>query len=143
MSSSSPCVEPSERSRWFPTGLEQDWAHSRHRIRFVAVHDFLLFLSPLQCMAQLPGFANRGELMPVLALYFNGVLFPSFLLRDIHSIQRRDGSNATAEFTPIPRVYITSDYQETAVLQSAIETPMIWEYNLGALAEITTWNLLT
>ncbi|KAG1722834.1 uncharacterized protein EDB91DRAFT_1255888 [Suillus paluster] len=80
------------------------------------------------CMAQLPGFANRRELMPVLALYFNGV---------------GDGSNATADFTPIPRVYITSDYQETAVLQSAIETPMIWEYNLGALAEITTWNLLT
>ncbi|KAG0701096.1 hypothetical protein DFH29DRAFT_982833 [Suillus ampliporus] len=53
----------------------------------------------------------------------------------------RDGSNVTAEFTPILRAYITSDYQETAVLQGAIETPVIWEQNLGAPTENTTWNL--
>ncbi|KAG0698264.1 hypothetical protein DFH29DRAFT_834877 [Suillus ampliporus] len=72
------------------------------------------------------GFLNRGELMPVPALCFKDV---------------GDGSNVTAEFTPVLRAYITSDYQETAVLQGAIETPVIWEQNLGALAENTTWNL--
>ncbi|KAG0694826.1 hypothetical protein DFH29DRAFT_1005997 [Suillus ampliporus] len=72
------------------------------------------------------GFMNAGDFMPKPVLYFNDV---------------GDSSNVTAEFTPILRAYITSDYQETAVLQGAIETPVIWEQNLGALGENTTWNL--
>ncbi|KAG2339414.1 hypothetical protein BDR05DRAFT_967972 [Suillus weaverae] len=72
------------------------------------------------------GFMNKGDLMPTTALYFNGV---------------GDGSHVTARFTPILRVYITSDYQETAILRGAIDTPAIWTHDLTALAESTTWNL--
>ncbi|KAG2037053.1 hypothetical protein BDR03DRAFT_958420 [Suillus americanus] len=72
------------------------------------------------------GFHNKGDLMPTPALYFDEV---------------GDGSQVTAQFTPILRVYITSDYQETAILRGAIDTPAIWTQDLAALAEITTWNL--
>ncbi|KAG1846390.1 hypothetical protein DFJ58DRAFT_915380 [Suillus subalutaceus] len=72
------------------------------------------------------GFLNKGDLMPTPALYFDDV---------------GDGSHVTAQFTPILRVYITSDYQETAIIRSAIETPVIWSQDLSGLAEHTNWNL--
>ncbi|KAG1864409.1 hypothetical protein F4604DRAFT_1024389 [Suillus subluteus] len=72
------------------------------------------------------GFLNKGDLMPTPALYFDEV---------------GDGSHVTAQFTPILRVYITSDYQETAIIRGAIETPVIWSQDLSGLAEHTNWNL--
>ncbi|KAG1864412.1 hypothetical protein F4604DRAFT_1928864 [Suillus subluteus] len=72
------------------------------------------------------GFLNKGDLMPTPALYFNEV---------------GDESSVKAQFTPILRVYITSDFQETAILRGAIDTPAIWTQDLAALAENTTWNL--
>jgi hypothetical protein len=72
------------------------------------------------------GFMNKGDLMPTPALYFNDV---------------GDGSSVKAQFTPILRVYVTSDYQETAILRGAIDTPAIWTQDLAALAESTTWTL--
>ncbi|KIK40136.1 hypothetical protein CY34DRAFT_284714 [Suillus luteus UH-Slu-Lm8-n1] len=72
------------------------------------------------------GFMNGRDLMPTPALYFTDV---------------GDGSHVTAEFTPILRAYITSDYQETAILRGAIDTPAIWEQDLAALSDSTTWNL--
>ncbi|KAG1836442.1 hypothetical protein DFJ58DRAFT_846954 [Suillus subalutaceus] len=78
-------------------------------------------------------FLNKGDLMPMPALYFNKV--------DPHSPKRRDESSVKAQFTPILHVYITSDYQETAILRGAINTPVIWMQDLAVLAENTTWNL--
>ncbi|KAG2072240.1 hypothetical protein BDR04DRAFT_1096814 [Suillus decipiens] len=52
-----------------------------------------------------------------------------------------DGSHVTARFTPVLRAYITSDYQETAIIRGAIDTPAIWSQNLAGLAESTTWTL--
>ncbi|KAG1777069.1 hypothetical protein EV702DRAFT_1105493 [Suillus placidus] len=72
------------------------------------------------------GFMSKGQLMPTPALYFNGV---------------GDGSHVTAKFTPVLRAYITSDYQETAILRGAIDTPAIWSRNLAELAPSTTWTL--
>ncbi|KAG1813789.1 hypothetical protein EV424DRAFT_1541646 [Suillus variegatus] len=72
------------------------------------------------------GFVSPGDLMPQPALYFNGV---------------GDGSHVTARFTPILRAYITSDYQETAIIRGAIDTPVVWSQDLAALAESTTWTL--
>ncbi|KAG1864410.1 hypothetical protein F4604DRAFT_1928862 [Suillus subluteus] len=72
------------------------------------------------------GFMNKGDLMPTPALYFNEV---------------GDESIVKAQFTPILHVYITSDYQETAILRGAIDTPAIWTQDLTALAENMTWNL--
>ncbi|KAG1870513.1 hypothetical protein C8R48DRAFT_85691 [Suillus tomentosus] len=72
------------------------------------------------------GFMSPGDLMPQPALYFNGV---------------GDGSHVTARFTPILRAYITSDYQETAIIRGAIDTPVVWSQDLAALAESTTWTL--
>ncbi|KAG1846391.1 hypothetical protein DFJ58DRAFT_843470 [Suillus subalutaceus] len=72
------------------------------------------------------GFLNKGDFMPTPALYFDEV---------------GDGSHVTAQFTPILRVYITSDYQETSIIRGAIETPVIWKQDLSVLAENTVWNL--
>ncbi|KAG2153858.1 hypothetical protein DEU56DRAFT_425470 [Suillus clintonianus] len=72
------------------------------------------------------GFMSPRDLMPRPVLYFKEV---------------EDGSNITAQFTPMLRAYITSDYQDTAILHGAIDTPAIWEQNLAALSESTTWNL--
>lgn len=72
------------------------------------------------------GFMSPRDLMPRPILYFKEV---------------EDASNITIEFTPILRAYITSDYKYTAILQEAIDTPAIWEKNLAALSESTTWNL--
>jgi hypothetical protein len=82
--------------------------------------------------------------MPKPALYFKEVgyvIFPVFLLQSAHSTKHRDGSHVTAKFTPILRAYITSDYQETAIIRGAIDTPAIWEHDLAALSDSTTWNL--
>ncbi|KAG1777082.1 hypothetical protein EV702DRAFT_1105693 [Suillus placidus] len=72
------------------------------------------------------GFMNKGDLMPTPALYFSGV---------------GDGSHVSAKFTPVLRAYITSDYQETAILRGAIDTPAIWSRNLAELSPSTTWSL--
>ncbi|KAG2356354.1 hypothetical protein BDR07DRAFT_1339882 [Suillus spraguei] len=72
------------------------------------------------------GFMTPGDLMPKPALYFNGV---------------GDGSHVTAQFTPVLRAYITSDYEETAIIRGAIDTPAIWSQDLAGLAESTTWTL--
>ncbi|KAG1812557.1 uncharacterized protein BJ212DRAFT_1301531 [Suillus subaureus] len=72
------------------------------------------------------GFMNKGDLMPTPALYFNEV---------------GDESSVKAQFTPILRIYVTSDYQETAILRGAIDTPAIWTQDIAALAENTIWNL--
>lgn len=72
------------------------------------------------------GFMSPGDLMPKPALYFNEV---------------GDGSHVTARFTPVLRAYITSDYQETAIIRGAIDTPAIWSRDLSGLAESTTWTV--
>ncbi|KAG2153859.1 hypothetical protein DEU56DRAFT_771423 [Suillus clintonianus] len=72
------------------------------------------------------GFVAPGELMPKPALFFEGV---------------GDESHVTAKFTPVLRAYITSDYQETAIIRGAIDTPAVWTQNLAGLAASTTWEL--
>ncbi|KAG2140321.1 hypothetical protein BD769DRAFT_1662859 [Suillus cothurnatus] len=72
------------------------------------------------------GFLNKGDFMPTPTLYFDDV---------------GDGSYITAQFIPVLRVYIMSDYQGTTILRDAIETPAIWTQDLTGLAEHTTWNL--
>ncbi|KAG2747894.1 hypothetical protein P692DRAFT_20834462 [Suillus brevipes Sb2] len=72
------------------------------------------------------GFMTKGDLMPKPALYFTDV---------------GDGSHVTARFTPILRAYITSDYQETAIIRGAIDTPAVWMEDLASLPQSTTWNL--
>lgn len=73
------------------------------------------------------GFMCPGDLMPTPLLYFNGV---------------GDGSCAVAKFIPKIRAYITSDYEQTAILQHAIDGHCIWEQDLSCLdSEDTTWKL--
>ncbi|KAG1734283.1 hypothetical protein EDB19DRAFT_1727710 [Suillus lakei] len=52
-----------------------------------------------------------------------------------------DGNQVRAPSTSILCAYITSNYQKTAVLIGAIDTPTIWTQDLNSLAESTTWNL--
>lgn len=73
------------------------------------------------------GFMTEGDCyMPTPALYFNDV---------------GDNSHVTVKFTPILRAYITSDYRETDIIQSAMDTSAIWTEDLTALSEDTTFNL--
>ncbi|KAG1812441.1 uncharacterized protein BJ212DRAFT_1483075 [Suillus subaureus] len=72
------------------------------------------------------GFMSPRDLMPRPILYFKEI---------------EHASNITIKFTSILRAYITSDYKHTAILQGAIDTPAIWEQNLAALSESTTWDL--
>ncbi|KAG2037021.1 hypothetical protein BDR03DRAFT_1011147 [Suillus americanus] len=72
------------------------------------------------------GFLNKGDFTPTPALYFPDI---------------KDGSQVTAQFTLILRVYITSDYEETSILRGPINTPAIWTQDLTGLATNTIWNL--
>jgi hypothetical protein len=90
---------------------------------------------------------TKGDLMPKPALYFKEigyVIFPLslFLPQCAHGTKCRDDSHVTAKFTPILRAYITSDYQETAIIRGVINMPVIWEQDLAALSDSTTWNLI-
>ncbi|KAG2364378.1 hypothetical protein BDR07DRAFT_1401556 [Suillus spraguei] len=51
-------------------------------------------------------------------------------------------SRVVAKFTPKLRAYITSDYEQTAILQRAIDTRCIWEQDLSFLeSDNTTWKV--
>ncbi|KAG1827497.1 uncharacterized protein BJ212DRAFT_1474644 [Suillus subaureus] len=52
-----------------------------------------------------------------------------------------DGSIATAQWKPVLRVYLESDYQATEVLVDAIDSTAIWEQDLHRLFRNTTFNL--
>ncbi|KAG1837359.1 hypothetical protein DFJ58DRAFT_734407 [Suillus subalutaceus] len=69
---------------------------------------------------------NPGDSKPKPVLYFKDV---------------EDGSVVKAKFAPIIRAYISSDHQETSVLQGAICTDSIWEQDLAQLPECTTLTL--
>jgi len=51
------------------------------------------------------------------------------------------GSSVQAEFTPILRAYITTDYKENAILRGQISTPVLFTENLVNLPENTDWML--
>jgi len=72
------------------------------------------------------GFHAEKALLPTPMLYFDEV---------------GDASKVTAQFTPNLRAYVTSDYQETEILRGEVGTPMLWDEDLAALPETTTWNL--
>jgi hypothetical protein len=61
---------------------------------------------------------------------------PVFYFRDVE-----DGSLVKAQFAPILHAYISSDHQETSVLEGAICTDSIWEQDLTQLPESTTLRL--
>ncbi|KAG2113837.1 uncharacterized protein F5147DRAFT_770482 [Suillus discolor] len=71
-------------------------------------------------------FVNKGDIMST----------PVFYLSDIG-----DSSRVTAKFTPVLRVYITSDYEETDIVQDQVDTPAMWTQDLTTLAQSTTLNL--
>ncbi|KAG1868498.1 hypothetical protein F4604DRAFT_1956423 [Suillus subluteus] len=66
---------------------------------------------------------NPGDSKPKPVLYF----------KDVDVVK--------AKFAPILRAYISSDHQETSVLQGAICTDSIWEQDLTQLPECTTLTL--
>ncbi|KAG1729035.1 hypothetical protein EDB19DRAFT_1913574 [Suillus lakei] len=90
------------------------------------------------------GFMIPGQFLPKPALFFDNIKFdilPLSLLHQTHSATYRNGSKITAQFTPKLRAYITSEYQEGAILRDAIQAPPIWVHDLTALEQSTTWNL--
>ncbi|KAG1782346.1 hypothetical protein EV702DRAFT_377156 [Suillus placidus] len=52
-----------------------------------------------------------------------------------------NGRNATAQWKPVLRVYLESDYRETEVLVNAINSAAIWEQDLHLLFRNTIFNL--
>ncbi|KAF9237975.1 hypothetical protein BU15DRAFT_75585 [Melanogaster broomeanus] len=71
------------------------------------------------------GFTTSGSI-PIPMLYFESV---------------GSGATASAQFHPILRAYITSEYQESEILRSAVAWPVLWERNLPELDESSTWAL--
>ncbi|KAG1726925.1 hypothetical protein EDB19DRAFT_1833269 [Suillus lakei] len=51
--------------------------------------------------------------------------------------KHRDESHVMVQFTPVLQAYINSDYQQTAIIQGAINTPVVWKQN----SEIRTREL--
>ncbi|KAG1808910.1 uncharacterized protein BJ212DRAFT_1579795 [Suillus subaureus] len=49
------------------------------------------------------------------------------------------GQRLNAEFTPILRGYIGTDYKENSLIKGQVETDRLFEENLAALADHTTW----
>ncbi|KAG1757723.1 hypothetical protein EDB19DRAFT_1658698 [Suillus lakei] len=72
------------------------------------------------------GFMTPGQFLPKPALFFDNF---------------KNSSKITAQFTPKLRAYITSEYQEGAILRDAIQTLPIWEHDLTALEQSTIWYL--
>lgn len=52
-----------------------------------------------------------------------------------------DGCDFKAKFTPKLHAYISSDHQETAILEGSICTDSIWEQDLAKLPESSTFTL--
>ncbi|KAG1734286.1 hypothetical protein EDB19DRAFT_1911151 [Suillus lakei] len=72
------------------------------------------------------GFFPEGSFLPDPALYFKEV---------------GDGSNATTQWKPVLRVYITPEYKQAEVLDHAIDAPVVLDQDLHGLHKNTTWNL--
>ncbi|KIK98569.1 hypothetical protein PAXRUDRAFT_133930 [Paxillus rubicundulus Ve08.2h10] len=73
------------------------------------------------------GFSKPGsDEDPTCVLYFGSVGHNGFV---------------KAQFTPHLRAYITDQYQETQIIRGEVDTPMIWQRDLGQLAQSTTWFL--
>ncbi|KAG1772972.1 hypothetical protein EV702DRAFT_1132079 [Suillus placidus] len=72
------------------------------------------------------GFNAAGKSLPTPMLYFGDV---------------RNGSKVTPQFYPRLRAYVTSGYREAEILRGEIAAPTLWDQNLAALDETTTWNL--
>ena len=86
-------------------------------------------------------------LPPVDVLYFKGVGYAGHDIIVVvehecsHGCIRSDESRISAEFTPIIRAYITSDFEETQIMRGAVETPYIWQQNLSNLPDFSNWVL--
>ncbi|KAG1734285.1 hypothetical protein EDB19DRAFT_1727722 [Suillus lakei] len=77
-----------------------------------------------------------GFSTPVQSLLTPFMYFPALFFKEVE-----DGSNATAQWKPVLRVYLESKYQETEVLVDAINSAAIWEQDLHQLFRNTTFNL--
>ena len=66
----------------------------------------------------------------------------SFKLSSAHAPNFRSSqSSVVATFTPILKAYIYAGYQQSAVIQGEITTPVIWTQNLASLGPYTSWTL--
>ncbi|KAG1847631.1 hypothetical protein F4604DRAFT_1935872 [Suillus subluteus] len=51
------------------------------------------------------------------------------------------GQKLNSEFTPVLRGYIGTDYQENCLIKGQVETDRLFEENLAALDDQTTWAI--
>ncbi|KAG2154328.1 uncharacterized protein EDB93DRAFT_1269715 [Suillus bovinus] len=72
------------------------------------------------------GFIEQDGAMPKTALVWRGV---------------GHAQKLNAEFTPILRGYIGTDYQENSLIKGQVETDRLFEQDLAALDDNTTWNI--
>jgi hypothetical protein len=53
----------------------------------------------------------------------------------------RAKASAQIQFTPVLRGYITSDYQENAVMRGQVSSPILFNEDLVQLEESTLWRI--
>ncbi|KAG2029946.1 hypothetical protein BDR03DRAFT_975278 [Suillus americanus] len=95
--------------------------------------DSLVPKKNIQCTNNAPfkedigvGFIEKKGNAPKTALVWRGV---------------GHGQKLNAEFTPVLRGYIGTDYQENSLIKGQVETDRLFEENLAALDEHTTWAI--
>lgn len=76
-----------------------------------------------------------GFFNPKTQQFFTTKPDPALFFKEVE-----DGNDATAQWKPVLRVYLESDYQETEVLVDAIVSTAIWEQDLHRLFRNTTFN---
>jgi len=73
-----------------------------------------------------PGFIEKHGDAPKTTLVWRGV---------------GHGQKLNAEFTPILRGYMGTDYKENSLIKGQVETDRLFEENLAGLDDHTTWTI--
>lgn len=104
--------------------------------------DTLNFSSPVDGVNDYPTVKNETGDVQDLAFGFSSPTrltsskpVPALFFKEVE-----DGSNATAQWKPVLRIYLESNYEETEILVDPIGSTAIWEQDLHRLFRNTTFN---
>lgn len=93
------------------------------------------------------GFNNDPTRPPNTTLYFpsvgyvRSVCYTAHLDYNIFSIIYSASYNVTAQFTPVLKAYIVTNYQQNQILRGAVQTPVIWQKDLATLDTNSSFTL--
>ncbi|KAF9233336.1 hypothetical protein BU15DRAFT_80228 [Melanogaster broomeanus] len=95
---------------------------------------------PLGAQDELPKAVNHCGSVENIAVGFMSAEKPGDAIPVLLHRHVGNGSHVKAQFSPVLRVHIASEYREGQILKREIGTP-IWEQDLSGLEDETTWRL--